>query len=311
MSGTVSSAPHHQPTKSGDGVADSSPPPPPSPQTTDHPDHSHRLSQQSQQPLPPQRHAGPASSQASIQGGSGQLHGQRRHHYGEPLPPFPQPERRAYQPNEGIDWDRDRIPYSGGRSGVVLDDANYQRDLWYGYPQRPQRHGPPYDSYDTSGQHPPLSVYYEYHVHSEPSAVSGSKTSRKRKATPTEPDSTRSPDSTHQASTSSSSSSVASPVTVKPTIAAAADRNAANGVKGANSPAPASDRSLRNREACRRLREKKRNELETLRAEVARLTAENAELKRKLAEADAERVERMKTEIDYLRKLQESKEGKD
>ncbi|KAI9329025.1 hypothetical protein DFJ73DRAFT_113739 [Zopfochytrium polystomum] len=148
-------------------------------------------------------------------------------------------------------------------------------------------------------------------VHSEPSAVSGSKTSRKRKATPTEPDSTRSPDSTHQASTSSSSSSVASPVTVKPTIAAAADRNAANGVKGANSPAPASDRSLRNREACRRLREKKRNELETLRAEVARLTAENAELKRKLAEADAERVERMKTEIEYLRKLQESKEGKD
>ncbi|KAI9317376.1 hypothetical protein DFJ73DRAFT_927996 [Zopfochytrium polystomum] len=61
-------------------------------------------------------------------------------------------------------------------------------------------------------------------------------------------------------------------------------------------------KSERNREACRRMRERKRALVQSLREQVRQLTEENVSLKARVAEAEEERVERMRGEIEYLRR---------
>ncbi|KAI9331249.1 hypothetical protein DFJ73DRAFT_85659 [Zopfochytrium polystomum] len=67
-------------------------------------------------------------------------------------------------------------------------------------------------------------------------------------------------------------------------------------------------RSMKNREACRRLRIKKAAEVSQMRSELQRLTRENAELKIKLEFAERDRTDRLKVEVEYFRRMKEMKE---
>ncbi|KAI9325515.1 hypothetical protein DFJ73DRAFT_912838 [Zopfochytrium polystomum] len=165
-------------------------------------------------------------------------------------------------------------------------------------------HNEPYPPHEVFGEHP--SWFRKTADHSAPAAVL---TESHRLAPPTDgraapphqstttPRSPRTTTLKRRASLSSASTDSSVEETATESKAGrprkAAATNAGGGANGS--------KSERNREACRRMRERKRALVQSLREQVRQLTEENVSLKARLAEAEEERVERMRGEIEYLR----------